>query len=101
MEKDEEWNNFMHKITEISTIVEGLTSNDKQTSERAIEMADKYLKEKNCLETDKEIEVKLKYDRSMINKTTEEKPKTTNQVRIFVMKNIETIKIVFSIRNIQ
>lgn len=80
MEKDEEWNNFMHKLTEVTTIVEGLTSDDKQKSEKAIEMADKYLQEKSCLETDKDIEVKLKYDRSMINKTTAEKPKSSNPV---------------------
>ncbi|XP_077290956.1 tetratricopeptide repeat protein 12-like [Arctopsyche grandis] len=80
MDNNEEFNNFMHKVTEISAIVNGLVSEDKETSENAQQLADIYLQEKNNLDTDGKIDIKLKCDRTVINKTnySNEGDKKTN-----------------------
>lgn len=85
MENDEEFNNFMHKVTEISAIVDGLISEDKKTAENAQLLADIYLKEKNNLDTDGKIDIKLKCDRTIINKTnnSNDDDKKTNPVSFY------------------
>jgi len=58
----------VHRVNDITNIVNGLTSSDKETSEKAQKMADNYLCDKNDIVTDEHVDIKLKYDRSMINK---------------------------------
>jgi hypothetical protein len=78
MDRNEEWNNFMHKVTEVNEIVNGLASDDEEKSKRAIVLADKYLNEETTIETDENLDIKLKCDRTMINKRTEPQRKISS-----------------------
>lgn len=67
-ERNEEFNNFMHRVNEVSNIVKKLSSNDHKMQEIGTLEADQYLK---CVhETFDEDTVKLtiKNDRTVINK---------------------------------
>ncbi|KAM3960965.1 tetratricopeptide repeat protein 12 [Aphomia sociella] len=65
MELNEEWNNFMKRIGDVSNIVKDLASGDKERAEAAKNLADKYLEGKVILDDD--IEMKVKDDRTLIN----------------------------------
>lgn len=70
-ELDEEFNNFMHRVAEITNIVKKLSSGDKTLQDIGTLEADNYLKEKDTtlLESiDAEnVKLKVKSDKSMIN----------------------------------
>ncbi|KPJ19019.1 Tetratricopeptide repeat protein 12 [Papilio machaon] len=62
---DEEWNNFMKRIGEVSNLVKDLASGDKAKADAATVLADKYLEGKVI--TDEDIEMTLKDNRTVIN----------------------------------
>lgn len=66
---NEEFNNFMHKVNEISGIVKKLSSDDKQLQQIGTLEADQYLKEKPINEDidDENIKLRIKNDKSVIN----------------------------------
>ncbi|XP_026755558.2 tetratricopeptide repeat protein 12 [Galleria mellonella] len=66
MELNEEWNNFMKRIGDVSNIVKDLASGDKERAEAAKTRADQYLEGKVI--TDDGIQLKVKDDRTVINK---------------------------------
>ncbi|XP_068630949.1 tetratricopeptide repeat protein 12-like [Battus philenor] len=66
IELNEEWNNFMKRIGEVSNIVKDLASGDKAKSEAASVLADQYLEGK--IIKDDDIEMKIKEDRTVINR---------------------------------
>ncbi|KAF5284633.1 hypothetical protein FQR65_LT13464 [Abscondita terminalis] len=71
-DRNEEFNNFMHKVNEISNIVEKLNSKDEKICEIGTLEADRYLQTRNqaLYENIDEETVKLTItnDRTMINK---------------------------------
>lgn len=68
---DEEFNNFMYRVNEVSNIVKKLSSKDKQLQDIGNLEADKYLKEgeKTFLENidEEKVKLKIKSDKSVIN----------------------------------
>lgn len=71
-ELDEEFNNFMHRVTEINEIVKKMNSSDKQIQEIGTLEAERYLKDssKTVVENIDENTVELKFvnDRTLINR---------------------------------
>ncbi|CAH2105359.1 unnamed protein product [Euphydryas editha] len=65
MELNEEWNNFMKRIGEVSTLVKDLASGDKVKSEAAKAIADQYLDGKVIL--DEDVKMTIKDNRTLIN----------------------------------
>lgn len=65
MELNEEWNNFMKRIGEVSTLVKDLASGDKVKSDAAKVIADQYLEGKVIL--DEDIKMTIKENRTVIN----------------------------------
>lgn len=63
---NEEWNNFVKRIGEVGNIVKDLASGDKDRSEAATILADKYLEGKVIL--DEDVQLTVKSDRTVINK---------------------------------
>ncbi|CAG4991586.1 unnamed protein product [Parnassius apollo] len=66
IELNEEWSNFMKRIGEVSNIIKDLASGDKERADAATVLADQYLEGKVI--TDDKIVMKLKDDRTIINK---------------------------------
>lgn len=71
-DKNEEFNNFMHRVTEVSHIVQKLSSHDKKMQEIGTLEAERYLNDNNR-DVDKSIdedlvELKIKSDRTVLNK---------------------------------
>ncbi|XP_039749465.1 tetratricopeptide repeat protein 12 [Pararge aegeria] len=64
-ELNEEWNNFMKKIGEVSGLVRDMASGDKGKADAATAIADEYLKGKVIL--DEDVKMKVKGDRTVIN----------------------------------
>ncbi|XP_023941789.2 tetratricopeptide repeat protein 12 [Bicyclus anynana] len=64
-ELNEEWNNFMKKIGEVSGLVRDMASGDKEKADAAKVIADEYLKGKIIL--DEDVKLKVKEDRTVIN----------------------------------
>lgn len=62
---NEEWNNFVKRIGEVGNIVKDLASGDKDRSEAATILADKYLEGKVIL--DEDVQMTVKSDRTVIN----------------------------------
>lgn len=62
---NEEWNNFMKRIGEVSNLVKDLASGDKAKADAATILADQYLEGKVI--ADEDIEMKLKDNRTVIN----------------------------------
>lgn len=62
---NEEWNNFVKRIGEVGNIVKDLASGDKDRSEGAMILADKYLGGKVIL--DEDVQMTVKSDRTVIN----------------------------------
>ncbi|XP_050343604.1 RNA polymerase II-associated protein 3 [Nymphalis io] len=65
MELNEEWNNFMKRIGEVSTLVRDLASGDKIKSEAAKAIADQYLEGK--IVVDEDVKMTIKENRTLIN----------------------------------
>lgn len=69
---EEEFNNFMHRVTEVDKIVKKLNSTDRDLQNIAILEADQYLKDSGhtLLENidEKNVYLKVKSDRTVINK---------------------------------
>lgn len=65
VELNEEWNNFMKRIGEVSNLVKDMASGDKERAEAAKIVADKFLEGKMILEDD--IKMVVKEDRTVIN----------------------------------
>ncbi|KAI8424091.1 hypothetical protein MSG28_002699 [Choristoneura fumiferana] len=65
MELNEEWNNFMKKIGEVSGLVKDMASGDKKKADAAASLADQYLNGKVIF--DENVEMKVKSDRTVIN----------------------------------
>ena len=63
---NEEWNNFMKKIGEVSGLVKDMASGDKEKSNAAALMADQILEGKVLL--DEDVKLVVKDDRTVINK---------------------------------
>lgn len=70
-ELNEEFNNFMHRVTEVTNIVKKLSSNDKTMQDIGTLEADSYLKEKDTTLMEKideeNVKLKIKADKSVIN----------------------------------
>ncbi|KAI5631495.1 tetratricopeptide repeat protein 12 [Phthorimaea operculella] len=62
---NEEWNNFVKRIGEVTNLVKDLSSGDKERAEAAKVMADKYLEGKVIL--DENVQMTVKSDRTVIN----------------------------------
>ncbi|CAG9559856.1 unnamed protein product [Danaus chrysippus] len=65
IELNEEWNNFMKRIGEVSNLVKDMASGDKERAEAAKIVADKYLEGKMILDDD--VKMVVKEDRTVIN----------------------------------
>lgn len=65
MKLNEEWNNFMKRVGEVSTIVKDMASGDSKKANAAKTLADQYLTGKVIL--DDNIQMKVKDDRTVIN----------------------------------
>ncbi|KYM98673.1 Tetratricopeptide repeat protein 12 [Cyphomyrmex costatus] len=65
---EEEFQNFMHRVTEVEKIVKNLSSSDQQEQECGKKLADEMLKQSVQKEVYGDGEVKVKTDRSVINK---------------------------------
>ncbi|XP_048007471.1 tetratricopeptide repeat protein 12 [Leguminivora glycinivorella] len=65
LELNEEWNNFVKRIGEVSGLVKDMASGDKAKADAAAALADQYLKGKVIL--DEDVEMKVKCDRTVIN----------------------------------
>lgn len=85
---DEEFNNFMHRVTEVNSIVKKLGSTDKTMQNIGMLEADKYLKDSSgtILENidEKSISLKVVSDRTVLNKKAlrkVENPDTMSQGR--------------------
>ncbi|XP_018046802.1 PREDICTED: tetratricopeptide repeat protein 12-like [Atta colombica] len=65
---EEEFQNFMHRVTEVEKIVKKLASSDQQEQECGKKLADEILKQDVQKEVFGDSEVKVKTDRSVINK---------------------------------
>lgn len=82
---EEEFNNFMHRVTEISSIVTKLASEDKDMQMMGISEADNYLKEPQIDDEKQEIDeetfsLKVKSNKTLINKVTDEKLINENEM---------------------
>ncbi|CAH2071704.1 unnamed protein product, partial [Iphiclides podalirius] len=66
IELNEEWNNFMKRIGEVSNLVRDIASGDKEKSDAASALAEQYLEGK--IITDENAEMKIKEDRTVINR---------------------------------
>uniref|UniRef100_A0A6P7HCQ5 Uncharacterized protein LOC114349224 n=1 Tax=Diabrotica virgifera virgifera TaxID=50390 RepID=A0A6P7HCQ5_DIAVI len=67
--KDEEFNNFMVKVSEVNNIVQKLASKDKQIQEIGNIEAQRYLNDDGQnLNVDDNVELKVKNARTLINK---------------------------------
>ncbi|XP_063376978.1 tetratricopeptide repeat protein 12-like [Cydia fagiglandana] len=66
MELNEEWNNFVKRIGEVSGLVKDMASGDKTKADAAAALADQYLQGKVIV--DEDVEMKVKCDRTVINK---------------------------------
>lgn len=65
IEINEEFNNFMKKVGEVSKLVKDLSSGDKSKADRAQAIADEYLSGKIILNDD--VPLKVKTNRTVIN----------------------------------
>ncbi|XP_011551141.3 tetratricopeptide repeat protein 12 [Plutella xylostella] len=65
--RSEEWNNFVHRVGEVSSLVKDLASGDRGRAEAAQALADKYLNGK--IIKDDDLELMIKSDRTVINKS--------------------------------
>ncbi|XP_028171098.1 tetratricopeptide repeat protein 12-like [Ostrinia furnacalis] len=65
LEREEEFNNFMKRVGEVSTLVKDMASGDKTRADAAKALADQYLGGKVILDDD--IKLKVKSDRTVIN----------------------------------
>ncbi|CAG9834609.1 unnamed protein product [Diabrotica balteata] len=91
--KDEEFNNFMIKVSEVNGIVQKLASKDKQIQEIGNIEAQRYLKDNDGqnLNIDDNVDLKVKNDRTLINKKLlehEQKDPNTMSQEAF-MKEVE------------
>lgn len=64
-ELNEEWNNFMKKIGEVSGLVKDMASGDREKADAAQAIADEYLSGKVII--DEDVKLKVKEDRTVIN----------------------------------
>lgn len=85
---DEEFNNFMYRVNEVSDIVKKLSSNDEKLQRIGNLEAEKYLKESNQtllenIDDEENVKLKIKTDKSLINwnalKKNDEDPNTMSQ----------------------
>lgn len=65
IELDEEFNNFMKKVGEVSSLVKDMAGGDKAKAEAAKALADQYLDGKVILDDD--VKLKVKQNRTLIN----------------------------------
>lgn len=65
IELDEEFANFMQRVTEVSNLVKDMGSGDKAKAEAAKLLADQYLDGKVIL--DEDVVLKVKQNRTLIN----------------------------------
>lgn len=84
-EKNEEFNNFMYRVTEVSNIVQKLSCQDKNVQEIGTVEAERYLNgQKKGLEKEIDedlVEVRIKSDRTVLNRRAfkEEKEKAKEE----------------------
>ncbi|GLV43654.1 uncharacterized protein CBL_07019 [Carabus blaptoides fortunei] len=76
LKNEEEFNNFMHKVTEVSEIVKKLSSDNQYLNEIGQTQADCYLNDTNqklyAVIDDQQVQLKVKCDKTLINKVKEE-----------------------------
>lgn len=89
VELNEEFNNFMKRVGEVSTIVKDMASGDKTRADAAKVLADQFLEGKVIVEDD--IKMKVKENRTVINqkalKTVEAKDAVRNRLASSSVKN--------------
>lgn len=66
IELNEEWNNFIQRVGQVSSLVKDMASGDKVRADAAHKLADQYLEGKVIV--DEEVEMKVKDDRTVINR---------------------------------
>lgn len=66
IELNEEWNNFIKRVGEVTNLVRDLASGDKEKADAASVLADQYLNGK--IITEDNVEMKVKEDRTVINR---------------------------------
>lgn len=76
-ETEEEFNNFMHKVTEVNGIVKKLTSRDEFLNEMGIAEADRFL---GTPVVEEPSELTVKDDKTVINKIKDEEPLGENEM---------------------
>ncbi|KAG5305912.1 TTC12 protein, partial [Pseudoatta argentina] len=90
---EEEFQNFMHRVTEVEKIVKKLASSDQQEQECGKKLADEMLKQGVQKEVYEDGEVKVKTDRSVINKYPSKEHDSNNDPnqmsREVFMKSVE------------
>ncbi|KYN14296.1 Tetratricopeptide repeat protein 12 [Trachymyrmex cornetzi] len=90
---EEEFQNFMHRVTEVEKIVKKLASSDQQEQECGKKLADEMLKQGVQKEVYGDGEVKVKTDRSVINKYPSKEHDSNNDpnqmAREAFMKSVE------------
>lgn len=66
-EISEEFNNFLHKVNDVSNIIKKLASNNKELQEIGTLEADKYLKESDSFD-EENVKTFVKQNKTIINK---------------------------------
>lgn len=80
LELNEEWSNFMQRVGHVKTLVRDMASGDKNRSDAATQMADRYLQGKIIL--DENIKLKVKDNRTVINKKAFKSMDNKDKVRL-------------------
>lgn len=76
---NEEWNNFVKRVGEVGNIVKDLACGDKDRSDAAAILADKYLEGKVIL--DEDVQMTVKSNRTVINQKAFGSLENKNSVR--------------------
>ncbi|XP_032687444.1 tetratricopeptide repeat protein 12-like [Odontomachus brunneus] len=89
---EEEFQNFMHRVTEVESIVKKLASHNPEEQECGRILADRILQNNTQREIYEDVEIKVKANRSVINKYSMEEDNSNDPSKIsqeIFMKNVE------------
>lgn len=86
IELNEEWNNFVKRIGEVTGLVKDMASGDKAKADAALALADQYLDGKVIL--DEDVKMAVKDDRTVINQKAFQSLEKKQTVRVFFPHNV-------------
>lgn len=93
LQNEEEFNNFMHKVTEVCEIVKKLSANNKYLNQIGQTEADRYLNDTNQklydVIDDQQVQLKVKCDKTLINKVKEEPRDESQMSQEAFMREVE------------